>query len=378
MLASEPAVKRSSSSQAARPSAEAPETKRLKRPYHHHHQLQNPVNPALAEPAIADHAAVDHLLNRSIGMSLREAGFELADPVALDGFRNAAEECMFGLHLLRIENIDLMIVITNFTSYVRQSMLASRRIQPIPQDFELALKRHRFSPDDLLPHLKSPSTVEPTPTFLPSPPLEEDAFRAVSFLGPHLSGEDDRARSAHIPQHFPQFPSKHTYRYTPVFTQRELDPRRIRERATEDGRYGEEALRKLARAAFQDNQLGSAGREKKLWGRRTETMDSMFEKTIKGLAKNSQKNTTVPGTAAPMEIDSGAGPDVEVKPSRSKISLNVELPPIVNCERDFWRRTTASSNGPPRAEESQLKPEEKPNGTTEAANLSRVDSWVST
>ena len=273
--------------------------------------------------------------------------------------------------------LTLVLDVMRFTSHVRQSMLASRRVQPIPQDFELALDKHRLSADELSPYLKASHTVEPIPTtLLPSPPPEEDSFKSVSFLGPQLSGEDDRARSAHIPEHFPQFPSKHTYRHTPVFTERDVDPRRIRERATEDGRYGEEALRKLARAAFQDNQLGSTGRDKKLWGRRVESMDSMFEKTVKAVAKMSQKNTTVAGTAAPMEIDSGAGPDVEVKPSRGKVSLNVELPPIVNCERDFWRRTTASANQP-RAEESHSKSEEKLNGT-EGASVARVDSWVST
>lgn len=277
---------------------------------------------------------------------------------------------------LTADKIDVMA----FTSYVRQSMLASRRVQPIPQDFEHALKRHRLSPDDLLPHLKSPSSVEPTPALLPSPPVEEDAFPTVSFLGPQLSGEDDRARSAHIPAHFPQFPSKHTYRSTPVYTQRESDPRRIRERATEDGRHGEEALRKLARAAFQDNQLAAAGREKKRWGGRVETMDGMFEKTVKALAKKSSRNTAVAGMAAPMEIESGAGADVEMRTSRSGVTLELELPPIVNCERDLWRR-----NGPSRAEGQQgpdnlpperLEEKRRPNGIRES-DIPQ-DNWVST
>lgn len=69
--------------------------KRIKRPYHHHHQLQSPVVRELAEPAITDHATVDHLVTRSIGLSLQDEGFELADPVALDGFRNALEECTY-------------------------------------------------------------------------------------------------------------------------------------------------------------------------------------------------------------------------------------------------------------------------------------------
>ncbi|KNG85561.1 bromodomain associated domain protein [Aspergillus nomiae NRRL 13137] len=348
MLAAEPKVKRSSSSLPEQ--LNAPDVKRIKRPYHHHHRLQTPVKPALPEPAIPDDAYVDHLMNRSIGQTLRETGFDLADPAALESFRIATEE-----YLLK------------FASYVRQSMLSSRRSQPVPHDFEHALKKHRVRVDDLLPHVKNLPNVEPVPSLLPSPPPEEDdCFKTLPSLGPQLSGEDDRARSAYIPKHFPEFPSKHTYRHTPVFTEREQDPRKIRERATEDGRHGEEALRKLARAAFKDNHLGSSGRDKKPWGRRTETMDSMFEKTIKGIAKKLQKNTTTPGAAAPMEIDSGAvDPDVK---ARNKVSLSIELPPIINCERDFWRRTTTGNR----------RPEERPPGNKEAPDISRVDSWVST
>ncbi|KAB8073122.1 transcription factor TFIID complex subunit 8 C-term-domain-containing protein [Aspergillus leporis] len=349
MLASEPKIKRSSSSLSEQPNIS--DVKRFKRPYHRHHRLQAPVNPALPEPAITDDAYVDHLMNRSIGQTLRESGFDLADPAALESFRNAAEE-----YLLR------------FASYVRQSMLTSRRTQPIPQDFEHALKKHRVRVDDLSPLVKTLSNVEPVPTLLPSsPPDEDDSFKILPSLGPQLSGEDDRARSAYIPKHFPEFPSKHTYRHTPVFTEREQDPRKIRERATEDGRHGEEALRKLARAAFKDNQLGSSGRDKRPWGRRTETMDSMFEKTVKGLAKKMQKNTTVSGAAAPMEIDSGAV-DPDVKSSRNNASLSIELPPIINCERDYWRRTTTGNR----------RPEERPSNTKDAPDISRVNSWVST
>jgi len=68
--------------------------KRIKRPYYHHHRLQEPVNPGLPEPAIADDSYVDQVMNRTISHSLRECGFEIADPLALESFRDAAEECM--------------------------------------------------------------------------------------------------------------------------------------------------------------------------------------------------------------------------------------------------------------------------------------------
>ncbi|KAF9891921.1 hypothetical protein FE257_002884 [Aspergillus nanangensis] len=325
------------------------DAKRLKRPYHHHHRLAIPIDAALPEPAIVDDAYVDHVMDRSVGLALRESGFEIADPAALESFRITAEE-----YLLK------------FASYVRQSMLSSRRTQPIPQDFEHALKRHGVRVDDLVPHVKPNPKIEPIPTLL-TPPPEEDSFKTLPSLGPQLSGDEDRIRSAYIPKHFPEFPSKHTYRHTPVFTEREQDPRKIRERATEDGRHGEEALRKLARAAFKDNQLGSSGRDKKPWGRRTESMDSMFEKTIKGIAKKMPKNPSVLGATAPVGIDAATEP--EVKTSRNKVPLNIELPPIINCERDLWRGSAVSSS---------RRTEEKPPNGTEPANMSRVESWVST
>lgn len=248
-------------------------------------------------------------------------------------------------------------------------MLSSRRIQPIPQDFELALKRQSLRVDDLIPLAKPSPSAQPIPSLLPSPPPEDDSFKTLPSLGPQLSGEDDRVRSAHIPKHFPEFPSKHTYRHTPVFTEREQDARKIRERATEDGRHGEEALRKLARAAFKDNQLGAAGRDKKTWGKRTESMDSMFEKTIKGMLKKTPKALPAPGSSAPMEIDSGAAADADVKASRNKTALSIELPPIINCERDLWRKSTVSRD---------RRPEEKPPASKDNPNLPRVENWVST
>ncbi|KAL2855358.1 hypothetical protein BJY01DRAFT_231681 [Aspergillus pseudoustus] len=319
--------------------------KRIKRPYHHHHCLQEPVNPGLPEPAIADDSYVDQVMNRTISQSLRECGFEIADPLALESFRDAAEE-----YLLKL------------ASYVRASMLSSRRVQPIPNDFEYALKRHHLSVNSLLPYLQPPAKIEPIPTQLPSPPPEEeDDFKVLPSLG--LSGEDDRTRSPYIPKHFPEFPSKHTYRHTPVFTERERDPRKIRERAADDGRHGEEALRKLARAAFKDNQPGSGGRDKKPWGRKGESFDSMFEKTVKGLSKKAQRGPVLGGPSA-MEIDAGAA-ETEAKPGRSKGLAGIELPPIINCERDLWRRNAASG---------RQRPEEK-SGAKHAPDLSRIESW---
>ncbi|KAL2852576.1 transcription factor TFIID complex subunit 8 C-term-domain-containing protein [Aspergillus pseudodeflectus] len=347
MAPSSPAVKRLFSSLPEQPTDN--NAKRIKRPYHHHHRLHEPVNPGLSEPAITDDSYVDQVMNRTISLSLRECGFEIADPLALESFRDAAEE-----YLLKL------------ASYVRASMLSSRRLQPIPNDFEYALKRHHLPVNSLIPYLQPPPKTEPIPTQLPSPPPEEDDdFKTLPNLGPQLSGEDDRVRSPYIPKHFPEFPSKHTYRHTPVFTERERDPRKIRERAADDGRHGEEALRKLARAAFKDNQPGSGGRDRKPWGRKAESFDSMFEKTVRSISKKALKSAA-PGGPNVMDVDTAA--DTETKQSRSKGLAGLELPPIINCERDLWRRNAASG---------RQRPEEK-SGTKQAPDLSRVESWVGT
>ncbi|CAG8266988.1 unnamed protein product [Penicillium salamii] len=327
-----------SGTQIKRPaSSEGPQdTKRLKRHYHHHHHLQQPValTPA-TEPAVQDDAHIDHLMTRAIGQTLKETGFDVAQPAALSSLCSATEE-----YVLRL------------SGFIRQSMLSSRRIQPIPNDFEHALKRANLDLNDLLPHLKPAPSDALAPQFLPSPPPENEITKSLPFLTA-LSSEDDRATRAYIPQHFPSFPSKHTYSASAVFIERDGDPRKIRERAAEDGRHGEEALRKLASAAFRDNQTGSTGRDKKLWGRRMDSMESMFEKTTKALTKKlgNDKHILSSGLGSTMDIDPGQV-DAETK-AQLKLSWNMEMGPIVNCERDTWRRTTSNTR---RGEEKTPKP----------------------
>ena len=246
------------------------------------------------------------------------------------------------------------------SSYVRQSMNASRRVQPIPPDFEHAFGRVNISLDSLRPLLKTSISDVPTPILLPpSPPPEDELIRKIPFLNTLREEEKTEARP-YIPKHFPDLPSKHTYSSTPILTERDNDPRKIRERAAEDGRHGEEALRKLAAAAFRGDNVGtSSGKEKKLWGRRMESMETMFEKTVKGLAKKIQKDQKDPLGPAPagsvlssaMEIDSHHA-DADAK-SKAKHTWNMEMGPIVNCERDYWRRP---ATGPRVKEEKTGKP----------------------
>jgi hypothetical protein len=244
-------------------------------------------------------------------------------------------------------------------------MTAARRIQPIPQDFEFALQQAYVGTDELTPYIKSSKTEKTIPTLLPSPPPEEDedlfgAFSGIPVLSKELSGEDERKRISYIPAHFPHFPSIHTYRFTPVFTERETDPRRIRELGMEDSRYGEEALRKLARAAFKDTHATGTGKsEKRLWGRKAESAETMFEKTIRGLSKKKLVTTASDGQQ-PIDLQGAAQKD-------AKFSLGtLDLAPVVNCERSFWRKSTSGTQ----------KAEKLPD--TKESAIAKVERWVST
>lgn len=98
----------------------------------------------------------------------------------------------------------------------------------------------------LKPHLKPPiPRSKILPQFIPVPPQESTRPPAIELLVEELNGEPDKLKKPYIPKQFPSFPGKHTYKSTEVKPEREADPRKIREKATEEARHGEEALRRL-------------------------------------------------------------------------------------------------------------------------------------
>lgn len=137
----------------------------------------------------------------------------------------------------------------HFLANVRQSMLACRRTQPIPQDFLQSLHLHQLSLRSLLPHLDPPVPPSQSQPLLPlddvAPTLQ---FQRLPVLDFALNNESKTGKSTYIPKSFPSFPSEHTYKATPNVPVRENNPRKMRERAIEEGRLGEAALRKLVNA----------------------------------------------------------------------------------------------------------------------------------
>ena len=158
-----------------------------------------------------------------------------------------------------ISEVDLIAAdhpdIMKLCSKVRRSMLIARRTVPIPTDFESAIHALEIPrlDDQLVPYRTEP---EINPPLLPTPP-PDDSFHdnpelPSSFLGAELSAQNALKRFSLSTGSLPPLPSAHTYKDTAVFPKRETDTRRIRELATEEGKLGEQALRRLAGAVKLD------------------------------------------------------------------------------------------------------------------------------
>jgi hypothetical protein len=141
--------------------------------------------------------------------------------------------------------------ILKLCSQVRRSTIVGKRTAPIPPDFESALATLNIPrPDDQLLSYRTKPQTNPTlyPTPPPEDPFEDKVNLPTDFLGADLDGKAALKRFTFTPSALPPLPSAHTYKDTAVFANRETDSRKIRELATEEGKLGEQALRKLAGA----------------------------------------------------------------------------------------------------------------------------------
>ncbi|KAK0615202.1 Bromodomain associated-domain-containing protein [Bombardia bombarda] len=213
-------------------------------------------------------------LRRSVALALEKVGFDSASPEAMESF-----VAMTDAYLSKI------------VEDVKTFANVARRSYPVPKDFEKTLKRRNLTTSALRPHRKPPI---PRSKRLPKyEPLDipDSTITDLPILCPELDGAADKAAKGYIPASFPSFPSIHTYKSTPEdvdnftaadplpadaaqsqaagaagggnassqtqtqsasLTQREIprgDPKKIREAAAQEAKDGEQALRKLTRAA---------------------------------------------------------------------------------------------------------------------------------
>ncbi|KAF4999717.1 hypothetical protein FGRMN_2282 [Fusarium graminum] len=172
-------------------------------------------------------------LQRSIAMVLDHDGFQGASPEAMESFTGMVESYLEGM-----------------IEAAKTLALAARREHPIPTDFEHALRRHNVSVTSLKPHLKPPiPTTQIFPGYVDVLPADLDAYTTLPLLGEELSGQPDKEEKTYVPSSFPDFPSKHTYKFTPQEDTSIRDSKKIREEAARTAQQGEDALRRLVRAS---------------------------------------------------------------------------------------------------------------------------------
>lgn len=213
-------------------------------------------------------------------------------------------------------------------------MLSSRRTQAIPQDFLRSLHTHQLSLSSLIPHLDPPVPPSSSQVSLDVEASIGEKQHQLPFFGPPLIGISYPQSRSYIPRHFPAFPSKHTFKATPEVPRREDDPRKIRELAIEEGRLGEEALRRFLGAGSE--RISEAKTRPKVKTSRLQR-DELWRDTM--LAMTQQPDT---GPRFDDHQDSGAKPRQQDFGNRS--FEKGRLTSAVNADSRYWRtapKTTA-------------------------------------
>jgi len=234
---------------------------------------------------------------------------------------------------------------TNFLAKVRKSMASARRTDPIPHDWIYALAGSGLGGSSLLEQHLDTGEVPASllqPHFDPPEPPSPPPLDLDGLLGPELSGKAEKDSKAYIPKHFPSFPSKHTYKSTPVFAKRENDPRRIREKAAEEGIQSEKSLRKLMieqKKGLQNRKGGKRKVSPRILKNQTMLQTALQETAIEDEERVEKAKRQ---HALNREQDLGDGwEDAEVAPpqARSERRVNLEEGVHVNYEKKFYRKS---------------------------------------
>ncbi|MCJ1250711.1 hypothetical protein MMC30_007939 [Trapelia coarctata] len=294
-----------------------------------HHSLRWQQDTAgLSVATCQDDELTQSLLSRSIVLALEAVGFEQADPVAVDSFEAEVEEYM-----------------AHFLASVQKSMLSCRRIQAIPQDFLYALNAHQLTLRSLLPHLDPPiSPAKSQPPLTAQSVLDHEDQERDRLLTKLLN--DSTQQKLSNPQHFPNLPSKHTYQFESIYTPRVADPRKVRERATEEGRLGEEALRKLVRVHTVESPTTLSRPQNRKVSLRDQGR-ALWKATMEAVLKTESEDS------ASRSIEHGPGEmDLDIADS-GHTNLSSYFGSPVNADRRYWRKGAAQRTWRPSAQVSQ-------------------------
>lgn len=226
-------------------------------------------------------------LRRSIALTLQHVGFDSATNEALEGFTETVDtcECASSLIVPGKHKLTSMADFTGFVEHLKRTANAARRDNPTPADFETILQRYNIPTSSLKPHLKNPVSKKKLVPKTYNPFTEDlgaiQSTKASMFLGPELDGNQEKESKEWIPSSFPSFPSKHSYRFTPVEAP-VRDLKKKRAEAASEARKGEEALRRIDRAAkiSRQKELKELANRNPLSRQRHEALEEMMKEFI--------------------------------------------------------------------------------------------------
>ncbi|CAI6333701.1 unnamed protein product [Periconia digitata] len=289
------------------------------------HQITEPNNGGFG--ATGDKQFFDFQLRRAIAVQCKGIGFDSARPEALEQFSGLVDDFM-----------------TNFLAEVRKSMSSARRTETVPHDWICGLKSAGINgSSDLESHLDYGSV----PSQLLQPPLASSDTTEVpppdleGLLGPELSGKSDKESRKYIPAHFPPFPSKHTYKATPVFSHRENDPRSIREKAAEEGIAAEKSLRTLmvAQKAGLQKRRGGKRKQSEIMQKRNAAFKLAMEESLQDEAEREAKENRRRAALDREDDEWEAGTHtITTTQTQYERKVNLDEGVQVNYDRKFWRR----------------------------------------
>ncbi|CAO3702909.1 unnamed protein product [Rhizopus stolonifer] len=179
---------------------------------------------------------------RVVSIIAKEVGFQGIQPAALETLSNSLGSCEFqkllikshlyaelgnrakpNVHDITKSLYDAKVDIPSFEHYLSDTMSSINSTH-------LASKGQKY----LRLSRSDKSTLESTPEFLPSDNEDSDEEE-----------EQESIRPSYVSENFPTFPSKHSFRQTPIYIKRPDDPQKVRELNSEQSRTVEENLKKL-------------------------------------------------------------------------------------------------------------------------------------
>ena len=218
---------------------------------------------------------------------------------------------------------------------VTRSMLSCNRTCPIPEDFLQSLHSHQLHLTSVVPHLNPPVPAEKSQIVLPIDDAPQVMDNWQTSLDVFLEDSSSERSRPYIPDHFPGFPSIHTYKATPDLPSAKANPRKVRELATEEARLGEAALRKLVGARSDMNTSTSACN-----GKGAKSMRARRDEAW----KEAMQSVTLVSNDEPDFNDIMQGlesPRMNARLEGAAATSSGYLSSFVNADKRYWRKPGA-------------------------------------